>query len=178
MAWMSGLLGASAAAIGASASAAWPAITPAMALALATLTAVCAWPHAAVDRLDTIDVRMLRLARLGLLAWAAGGLAIGVVVPLLTAAPGAGADPGVVATIRTLVLVAAALILLASSRRHLSPERAWLAYALLGGVALKLFAEDLPKGTPATLFVALAVYGAALILAPRMGRAGAEPAGG
>jgi hypothetical protein len=171
MAWMSGLLGASAAAFGASASTAWPALAPGMVLALATVALTGAWPHATVARLDTIDVRLLRLARLLLLAWAAAGLAIGLAVPLLTAPPGAGADPGVVATIRTIVLVTAALIVLASAQGRQLPERAWLAWAMLGGVGLKLVAEDLPKGTPSTLFLALAVYGAALILAPRMGRA-------
>jgi hypothetical protein len=170
MAWLSGLLGASASAFLASASSVWPTLEPGMLLAFAVLAITSAWPHAAVARLDTIDVRLLRLARLALLAWTAGGLIIALTVPLLTAAPGAGAHPGLVATIRTIVLVATALLVLGSAARRLSPERAWLAYALLGAVGLKLVAEDLPKGSPSTLFLALAVYGAALILAPRMGR--------
>jgi hypothetical protein len=41
---------------------------------------------------------------------------------------------------------------------------------MLALVAIKLLAEDLPRGRPSTLFVALAVYGAALILAPRLAR--------
>jgi hypothetical protein len=181
MAWLSGLLGASASAFLASASTGWPALEPAMVLALAVLAVTSAWPHAAVARLDTIDVRLLRLARLALLAWTAGGLVIALTVTLLTAAPGAGAHPGIVATIRTIVLVATALLVLGSAARRLSPERAWLAYTLLGAVGLKLVAEDLPKGSPSTLFIALAVYGAALILAPRMGRGirtAADPVGG
>ncbi len=34
----------------------------------------------------------------------------------------------------------------------------------------KLLAEDFPAGRPLTLLVALALYGGALILAPRLGR--------
>jgi hypothetical protein len=177
MAWLAGLVGASTSALAASAARPWPAFDVTMLLALGTLAITGAWPHQAVARLDATGVRLLRAARLGLLAWTATGLAIALVVPLVTGAPGAGANPGVVATVRTVVLVAAALLVLGSARRRLSTERVWLAYGMLGGVGLKLLSEDLPRGVPSTLFVALAAYGVALILAPRIGRgvrAGAE----
>jgi hypothetical protein len=43
-------------------------------------------------------------------------------------------------------------------------------YALLIAGAAKLLVEDLPYSKPATLFVALAFYGGALIAASRLGR--------
>jgi hypothetical protein len=77
-----------------------------------------------------------------------------------------------VATIRTTILAMVAVLVIALPRRASAIERNWLAYALLAMTGLKLLAEDLPKGRPATLFVALAVYGAALILVPRLARGG------
>jgi hypothetical protein len=41
----------------------------------------------------------------------------------------------------------------------------------------KLAVEDLPRSRPATLFLALALYGAALILVPRLRRREAAPGG-
>jgi hypothetical protein len=43
----------------------------------------------------------------------------------------------------------------------------WLTVALLGFAAATLLLEDLPRGRPATLFAALAVFGAALLVVPR-----------
>jgi hypothetical protein len=76
-------------------------------------------------------------------------------------------DPGVVATIRTaaLALTALALAWLGGASRF--REAAWLVYPTLVLGAVKLLAEDLPRSRAATLFVALAVYGGALIAAPR-----------
>jgi hypothetical protein len=53
--------------------------------------------------------------------------------------------------------------------------RTWLTYALLAAIGVKIAAEDLPKGRPATLFLALALYGAALVIAPRLTRRGLPP---
>jgi hypothetical protein len=47
-------------------------------------------------------------------------------------------------------------------------EAGWLSYALLALGGIKLIVEDFPRGRPGTLFLALAFYGAALILAPRL----------
>jgi hypothetical protein len=45
----------------------------------------------------------------------------------------------------------------------------------LGG--LKLLLQDLREGRPATLVLSLALYGAVLLLAPRLLRPGERPAG-
>lgn len=49
-------------------------------------------------------------------------------------------------------------------------EALWLVYPLLMAMALKLLLEDLRFGRSVTIFVTLAVYGGALILAPRLAR--------
>ncbi|HEY5113807.1 MAG TPA: hypothetical protein VIJ45_06825, partial [Coriobacteriia bacterium] len=85
-------------------------------------------------------------------------------------APGHGADAGVVATVRTSVLAAAALALAWAGRYRRFREAAWLLYPVLVVGGLKLLVEDLPRSRPATLFIALALYGGALIVAPRLGR--------
>ena len=49
-------------------------------------------------------------------------------------------------------------------------EWAWLVYPLLVVTGLKMVAQDFMQSRPATMFVALALYGAALIVAPRLRR--------
>jgi predicted tellurium resistance membrane protein TerC len=115
---------------------------------------------------------------------AAVGLAVGWLVPPLAGAPGPGANPGVVATIRTAVLVAGVLLLAWISRSERWHEAGWLAYPVLVVIGMKLLLEDLARSPPASLFLAFALYGAALILVPRFrrreqhepGASAAEPA--
>jgi hypothetical protein len=169
MIWLTGLAVAATFALAAPASAAWPALDAGMLLALGTIAACVAWPAPpALAWLETPGARAFRLSRMALLAWVAAGVAVAVAVRLLA---GLGAtDAGVVATLRTVVLVAIATGLLWLPRHESHVERSWLAIALLALLALKFVAEDLPRGRPATLFVALAVYGAALVIAPRLAR--------
>ena len=86
-------------------------------------------------------------------------------------------DPGVSAVLRTAVLAALALALAAATRRGTWPELGWLVYPLVAVGGVKLLLQDLRDGRPATLVVSLALYGAVLVLAPRLlkpveGRAG------
>jgi len=77
-------------------------------------------------------------------------------------------DPGVAAVLRTAVLAVLALGLALAARRGAWPELGWLVYPLvvLGGI--KLLLQDLREGRPATLVVSLALYGAVLVLVPRL----------
>ena len=86
---------------------------------------------------------------------------------------GVGADPGLVAMIRSSVLAGAAILLAAGRRRSRLLELSWLVWPLLALGGLKLVLEDLPNGRPATLFPAFALYGLALVFAPRLLRAAA-----
>lgn len=109
-----------------------------------------------------------------LAVWGGGAL---VVAMLALGSGPLAADPGLLATLRTAVLAAAALALAAAGRMPALREAGLLVYPALFAGAIKLLVEDLPTGRPATLALAFALYGTALILAPRLlrrGRSGFE----
>jgi hypothetical protein len=93
---------------------------------------------------------------------------VGILVAALLELMPVAIDPSQLSTIRTIVLVIAALAVAAAGRRPGGREAAWLAYPLLFLAGLKLVFVDFIGGRPTTLFAALAVYGAALIVAPRL----------
>jgi hypothetical protein len=114
--------------------------------------------------------RVPRLLITILLAWSVCGWLIGVIVAALPAAASDASNAGVVATVRTSVLAAAALGVAWVGRSERFRESAWLLYPVLAAGGLKLLVEDLPHSRPAMLSIALGLYGGALILAPRLGR--------
>jgi len=131
----------------------------------------CAW---ALGRAPTRPV-WERLPRLVLLLVTVGGV-IGVLtdwlVPPLARLSDTAADAAIVATLRTALLVAGALLLAWAGGARRFVEAAWLVYPLLVVIGVKLLFEDLRAGRPATLFLAFALYGAALIVGPRLKRGG------
>lgn len=106
-----------------------------------------------------------------------GGSAFSRAVLLSVAAAGAGAAavaalvrilPGEAIPARTAVLAVAA-VLLAFLRARLGAEEAgWLAWAVLGGAAFKLFLQDFPGGRPVTLFAAFVLCGLSLMAVSRI----------
>jgi hypothetical protein len=100
----------------------------------------------------------------------ATGCAVGLVAPLLAGSSEGGVNLGALATIRTCVLAIAALLIAWGARHDRLKEWAWLVYPLLVIVGLKMVAQDFKHSRPATLFIALALYGIALIVAPRLRR--------
>jgi hypothetical protein len=100
--------------------------------------------------------------------------AAGILVTILGAAllPLVGEDAATGAALRTGVLAALALLTAVGSLRV--RELGFLVYPLLAAGGLKLLAQDLPLGRPATLVASLMLYGGALIGAPRLSRR-AEP---
>ena len=80
-------------------------------------------------------------------------------------------DPGVAAVLRTAVLATLALGLAFAARRGTWPELGWLVYPVVALGGVKLLLQDLRDGRPATLVVSLALYGAVLVLAPRLMKA-------
>lgn len=110
--------------------------------------------------------------------WTVGACVIGFLAPVAGGQADGSVDAGVLATVRTGVLSLATLGIAWMSRQNRFREWGWLVYPLLVGIGLKLLTQDFKHSKPATLFIALALYGAALIVAPRLRRRTdkAEPA--
>jgi hypothetical protein len=102
-----------------------------------------------------------------------GALVVAAAVRLLA---GEVPEAGTLAVIRTAVLSLSALLLGLLGRLLPTAELTWLVYPILGLTGLKLVVEDLAVGRPLTLFLAFTVFGAALILAPRLRRKAPPPA--
>jgi hypothetical protein len=94
-----------------------------------------------------------------------GGITIWSLAPLVAGEP---VDAGVFASMTTVVLAGSAVAVAAVFRITGWVEFRWLVYPVLVAGGLKLIADDFRHSTPSTLFGALAVYGVALILAPRI----------
>lgn len=101
----------------------------------------------------------------------AAGCVVGMVAPMLAGSSEGGVDLGALATVRTCVLALAVLLIAWGARHGRLREWAWLVYPLLVVIGLKMVAQDFKYSRPATLFIALALYGVALIVAPRLRRA-------
>ncbi|MEZ5319922.1 MAG: DUF2339 domain-containing protein [Vicinamibacterales bacterium] len=102
-----------------------------------------------------------------LVAVAAGGLVVRAVAPLVAGTPPA---PGPLATTRTVILSVSVLLLALAARWPRTRELGWLVYPALAIGAIKFVAEDVWRSSPSTLFLALAAYGAALVVGPRLAR--------
>jgi hypothetical protein len=113
--------------------------------------------------------RLARMPRLALAAVALLGVTSLLVRLVVAAVPeAAAANESFLAAVRSGV-VALAAIAFAFARKHARlRELGWLSVALLVAGALKLVLEDLPAGGASALFVAFALYGAALIFVPRL----------
>ncbi|MGE5344870.1 MAG: hypothetical protein ACM3JH_02855 [Acidithiobacillales bacterium] len=80
-------------------------------------------------------------------------------------------DLGGGSALRTLTISAAAVLLAALRRRRFAAPLGYVVYPLLAVAGLRIVLYDLRYGRPSTLFLTFAVYGAALIFAPRLLRA-------
>jgi hypothetical protein len=137
--------------------------------------ALAAWLAAARPYPDGgIPAGALRLVIALVLVWIACGAVIGALGPAVAGLPDRSVDLGALATLRTGVLAVAALAIAWAGRQARFREWTWLVYPLLVVIGLKMVAQDFKFSRPATLFIALALYGAALIVAPRLRRGGDE----
>jgi len=112
----------------------------------------------------------LRLVIVVVLVWVACGAVIGALAPAAAGLGDRSVDLGALATLRTGVLAVSALLVAWAGRQARFREWTWLVYPLLVLIGLKMVAQDFKFSRPATLFIALALYGAALIIAPRLRR--------
>jgi hypothetical protein len=100
--------------------------------------------------------------------WGVGGMTAGLASAPIVAAAGSDAGAAFVAASRTAVIAILAVTLAWSGRRWSLQELTWFAYPLLVAGGAKLLWEDLHYDQPVTLFLALALYGGALIVTPRL----------
>jgi hypothetical protein len=114
----------------------------------------------------------LRLIIVVVLVWVVCGAVTGALAPAVAGLADRSVDLGALATLRTGVLAVAALVIAWAGRQARFREWTWLVYPLLVVIGLKMVAQDFKFSRPATLFIALALYGAALIVAPRLRRGG------
>jgi hypothetical protein len=113
--------------------------------------------------------RALRLTLAVLIVTSVAGLAV-VVVRSLLPAVASPAEAAMVATLRTGVLAVTALAVAWLGRHITAREFGSLLYPALAWGALKLLVEDFRMSPPLMLVVALALYGGALILGPRIAK--------
>lgn len=166
-----GLVAATLAGLFASADAPW---TPLGAAAWAVLVAVgLCWllstPGPGRASGHAWDISRWALVLIGAISVAGACVVVGRSV--LPSGSDARLHAGMVATLRTGVLAAAALVVAWLGRRLATREFGALLYPVLGWGALKLLIEDVRTSPPSLLFVAFALYGGALILGPRIARA-------
>ena len=164
----SGILSAGLEALVGDASALWSPLVP-WHLIIALKTVACLFITVA-QRSDHWGVLagVPQLIVLALSVWEVGGLMVVIMAPAVAGVGGENANPAVLAALRTAVLSAASVTLALSSRFKRWPEARWLVYPVLLLVGVKLLLEDFPNGQPATLFVALALVGSALLLVAKL----------
>ncbi len=164
---VSGLLGGSTARLLGALGAGWAPLD-ASALLSAAATFVC-FLYLATHR-PTPGLRwwglLPRAAVAGLTVWEFAALVVGALSGLVGHLWTLG--PAEVATIRTLAVVVVAVGCAWAAGQRGIREVGWLVYPLLAAGAAKLLLEDLRHGRPLTLFLSLALYGCALLAAPRL----------
>ena len=107
-----------------------------------------------VERLPSLGFGALGTFALGGLAAAACGEVV--------------KDPGAIAALRTAIVVGLAVGSAGMGRWKAASELPWLSYPVLGCAAVKLILEDLPNGRPATMFLAFTLFGAGLLVVPKL----------
>ena len=164
----SGILATGLQALVGDASTAWPALVP-WHLGIALTTVACLFlPVAQHSERWGVLAGLPQLIVLALSVWEVGGLMVLFLAPIFAGAAGPEPNLAVLAALRTAVLSASSVTLALSSCHRRWPEARWLAYPVLVLVGIKLFVEDFPNGQPATLFVALAFVGGALLLVAKL----------
>jgi hypothetical protein len=138
----------------------WALVTMGAGLALVLLRRMPGDGGAAVE-----VARAALLVAAGCVVVAIGGVGVRVVAPLVAGTP---PDAGVLASVRTGVVAALALALGLTARWPRAAVLASLVYPVLALGGIRLVVDDFFHSEPSTMFLALAMYGAALAFAPRL----------
>lgn len=169
----SGLLLHAAHAFAASAEGPWAPLPPAAWPVLAALAVAASLELPAESPFwSRIETRAVKLLLLAVLVWGAFGVVCGALAGPVAGVPGGSGgeapDPAALALLRMALVAGAALLLAWLGRFRRYREAAWLVYPVLVLGGFKLILEDFLLGRAAELFGALALYGAVLIVAPRL----------
>jgi hypothetical protein len=113
------------------------------------------------SRIPRFGAALLALVGLG---WAA----VAGLVTLFGGLPPGGAGVAAVAVVRTGVLAMTVIALALAARRARWSELGWPVVPLLALGCVKLLIEDMRRGTPLTLTLGFALFGSALIIAPKL----------
>lgn len=98
----------------------------------------------------------------------AGGALVRLVGPAIAGPALASIDGGILASVRTVLLSLSAVALALAHRFQRTAVFARLVYPVLAVGGLRLLLDDFRHSQPSTLFLALAAYGAALVVAPKV----------
>jgi hypothetical protein len=139
-----------------------PAAAPGLAILVTACAAAACYAEAPSE--EDKGARIPAFIVAGIVCWSILGLSAAALIPLANG--GSGSAP-----VRTALICALALALPSASRRWRRPELAWLLYPVMLGGAAKLALVDFAQGRPAVLAVSLLLYGATLMLLPRVMRA-------
>jgi hypothetical protein len=141
-----------------------------IAVGLILLAYLATVPRGRPTALAAVDGLVLRVPAAALLLLASGGAA----ELFVHAFRALEVDPARLAAARTIAAVAIAVVLAVIRRTVERPDLSWVATLalVLGGLELGLV--ELPRGRPSTLLASFALYGAALILVPRLAPVGRD----
>jgi hypothetical protein len=145
-------------------------ITPALLVVVAVAAVFCWLPVASHGRTWGSLARGVKAAGMIVLLLGLDELAVALVAPHLARGEDGQVAGAAIAVLRTALLSVSAVVLALLGRTGRLREAAWLVYPLLVAGGLKLLFEDLRSGHPAALVLSFALYGGALILAPRLAR--------
>lgn len=136
-------------------------------LAVLLLLGTCSWVQIQAHQ-DTWGplVRAPKILCLALLVVGGSGVLAAALESLI--AGGQGTDGAWAASIRTGVLAVFGVLTAALASRPRFREALWMVYPVLVLAGFELVFGDFRHGRPVTMFVSLALYGGALILAPRL----------
>ncbi|HLG18416.1 MAG TPA: hypothetical protein VI895_01205 [Bdellovibrionota bacterium] len=112
--------------------------------------------------------RLPGMAALFAVVFTINGLITSLATDVLSARSEGSLHVSALASVRTMTLAISALIVALVGRWKRNLQADWLAYTLLFLGGVKLVWEDFRVGFSTTLFASFAIYGAALILAPRI----------
>lgn len=148
----------------------WGILSPSAWITL-TATALCvAIPRADSGTMPSLLAGISRMVLALLLVFEGSGTLVASIAPALAGVP---PNAGVLATLRTAVLAGAAVLLAWARRYARTAELGRLLYPVLCIGGLKLLLEDFRYSEPSMLFVALGLFGAALVAAARLVKRGA-----